>query len=106
MSANALSCPGCESTSFVKNGRIHNGRQNFKCKACGRQFVQNPTKKVIGQKTRDLIDKLLLESLSEAVITALHGSVKAMATFLMSILNMRRHDSKLRLRRKKGAVND
>jgi transposase-like protein len=57
----------------VKNGKIHNGRQNFKCKACGRQFVQHPTKKVIAQETRNLIDKLLLERLSLAGITRVTG---------------------------------
>lgn len=73
MSANALTCPRCQSTQVVKNGRIHNGRQNFKCKACSRQFVQNPTKKVIDPETRDLIDKLLLERLSLAGITRVTG---------------------------------
>ncbi len=37
-------------------------------KTTKRQFVQNSTKKVIGQETRDLIDKLLLEKLSLAEI--------------------------------------
>lgn len=73
MSAAPLTCPRCQSTAVVKNGKIHNGRQNFKCKACSRQFVQNPTKKVIGQDTRDLIDKLLLERLSLAGITRVTG---------------------------------
>lgn len=73
MSADSLTCPRCQATRIVKNGRIHNGRQNFKCKACGRQFVQNPTKKVIGQETRDLIDKLLLERLSLAGVTRVTG---------------------------------
>ena len=57
MSAKALSCPRQKSIHIVENGRIDNGRQNNKCKVCGKQFIQNPTKKVIGQDTRDLIDK-------------------------------------------------
>ena len=73
MSAPALTCPRCQSTQVVKNGRIHNGRQNFKCKACGRQFVLNSTKKVIGQDTRELIDKLLLEKLPLAGIVRVTG---------------------------------
>ncbi len=73
MSAPTLTCPRCQSTQVVKNGRIHNGRQNFKCKACGRQFVLNPTKKVIGQDTRELIDKLLLEKLPLAGIARVSG---------------------------------
>ena len=63
-----LNCPSCESESVVKNGRIHNGKQNYKCKNCGRQFVENPRNKRISQQTRDLIDKLLLEKIPLAGI--------------------------------------
>ena len=68
-----LTCPRCSSNQVVKNGFIHNGRQNFKYKDCSRQFVQHPTKKVIGQETKDLIDKLLLERVSLAGITRVAG---------------------------------
>ncbi len=61
-------CPTCASAHTVKNGRIHNGKQRFKCQDCGRQFVEQPTKKVIDQSTRDLIDRLLLERISLAGI--------------------------------------
>jgi transposase-like protein len=73
MSEAPITCPRCHSSRIVKNGLIHNGNQNFKCKDCNRQFVQNPTKKVIGQETRDLIDKLLLERLSLAGIARVTG---------------------------------
>lgn len=54
----------CASAKTVKNGRIHNGKQRFKCHDCGRQFIEQPTKKVIDQATRELIDRLLLERIS------------------------------------------
>lgn len=73
MSETSLTCPRCDSSQIVKNGFIHNGRQNFKCKDCSRQFVQHPKKKMIGQETRDLIDKLLLERVSLAGITRVTG---------------------------------
>jgi insertion element IS1 protein InsB len=63
-----LSCPSCESKHVVKNGRIHNGKQNYRCWECGRQFVQDPQNTLIDQATKDLIDKLLLERLSLAGI--------------------------------------
>ncbi len=63
-----ISCPSCESKHTVKNGRIHNGKQNYPCRGCSRQFVQDPQNKPIEQATRDLIDKLLLERLSLAGI--------------------------------------
>ncbi|PSB12554.1 hypothetical protein C7B62_01675 [Pleurocapsa sp. CCALA 161] len=41
------SCPSCNSEQIVKNGKIHNGKQNYKCRDCGRQFVENPQHKTI-----------------------------------------------------------
>ena len=61
-------CPNCSGCQTVKNGRIHNGKQRFLCHECGRQFVEHPHKKVIDQKTRELIDRLLLERISLAGI--------------------------------------
>lgn len=34
-----MKCPRCESTSYRKNGR-RNGKQNYLCKACGKQFSE------------------------------------------------------------------
>ena len=68
-----ISCPSCESKHTVKNGRIHNGKQNYRYRGCGRQFVQAPQNKVIDQVTKDLLDKLLLERLSLAGIARVTG---------------------------------
>ena len=59
MSITLPACPACDSTHTVKNGKIHNGKQNFKCRECGRQFVEDPQNKIIDQATKTLIDKLL-----------------------------------------------
>ena len=61
-------CPKCSSGRTVKNGRIHNGKQRFLCHECGRQFVEQPQKKIIDSTTRELIDRLLLEKISLAGI--------------------------------------
>lgn len=61
-------CPTCSAARSVKNGRIHNGKQRFLCRQCGRQFVEQPTKKVVNAATRELIDRLLLERISLAGI--------------------------------------
>lgn len=57
----SISCPSCESKQIVKNGKIDNGKQNYKCRDCGRQFVENRQQKIISQSTKNLIDKPLLE---------------------------------------------
>jgi transposase-like protein len=61
--ATPLYCFSCESNLIVKNGKIHNGKQNYRCRNCGRQFVKDPQNKIISQETKDLIDKLLLEKI-------------------------------------------
>lgn len=63
MNTDTLTCPRCTSEQTVKNGHIHNGKQNHRCKSCGRQFVQDPQNKVINHATKELIDRLLLEKL-------------------------------------------
>jgi len=73
MSISLPTCPACSSTDTVKNGKIHNGKQNFKCRPCGRQFVQDPQNKIIDPATKILIDKLLLERISLAGIARVVG---------------------------------
>ena len=73
MSTSPLACPTCQSTHVLKKGKIHNGKQNFKCRECGRQFVQDPQNKIIDQATRTLIDKLLLEKIPLAGIARVVG---------------------------------
>ena len=57
-------CPQCGSPWFKRNGHIHNGKQNHRCKRCGRAFVRNPENAVITEEQRTLIERLLLERIS------------------------------------------
>jgi transposase-like protein len=57
----------------VKNGKIHNGKQNHKCRGCGRQFVESPQWRKVSDETKALIDKLLLEKLPLAGIARVVG---------------------------------
>ncbi|WP_207683628.1 IS1 family transposase [Desulfonema magnum] len=66
-------CPKCKSDNIVKNGNIHNGKQGFLCKKCGRRFVENPSKKIISQETEDVIDRLLRERIPLAGIARAVG---------------------------------
>ncbi len=66
-------CPACNCENVVKNGKIHNGKQRFRCKDCGRQFVENPTKKVITTEQWEMVDKMLLEKLPLAGISRVMG---------------------------------
>ena len=89
MSTAPLVCPTCNSTHVVKNGKIHNGKQNFKCRECGRQFVQDPQNKIIDPAIKTLIDKLLLEKIPLAGIARVAGVSEP---WLQSYVNQKYQD--------------
>lgn len=68
-----MNCPSCVSHRIIKNAINATGKQNYKCKACGRQFVLDPLKSPIGKTTKALIDRLLLERISLAGIARATG---------------------------------
>jgi insertion element IS1 protein InsB len=57
-------CPQCGSRQYKRNGRLHTGKQNHKCKVCGRAFVLIPENHVITEGQQALIERLLRERLS------------------------------------------
>jgi insertion element IS1 protein InsB len=74
-------CPECGSGRFKKNGHIHNGKQNHQCKACGRQFVSDATKRVIDEEDRRLVERLLCEKIS------LHGICRAVGVSIRWLMD-------------------
>lgn len=95
-------CPRCSSDHVVKNGRIHTGKQNYRCRLCGRQFVLNPTKKVIDEETRARIDRLLLEKLPLAGIA---GALEVSESWLQHYVNQKYKavEQRVQVEEKKGA---
>src|SRR5215470_1998283 len=57
-------CPQCGSRWYKRNGHIHTGKQNHRCKVCGRAFVLTPDNVVITAEQRALVERLLLERIS------------------------------------------
>lgn len=66
-------CPGCGSNRVVKNGKSHSGKQNHKCRNCGRQFVSEPTNAIVADETKVLIDKLLSEAIPVSSVSRITG---------------------------------
>ena len=62
--SNREACPQCGSRDDKRNGRIHTGKQNYKCKTRGRAFVPVPANRVIPEAQRAVIERLLLERIS------------------------------------------
>ncbi len=80
-------CPSCSSTLIKKNGHIHNGKQNYRCLKCSRQFVLEPTQKIIDEKTKDLIRRVLLERISlEGVCRAFEVSMPWLLEFIDTLI--------------------
>jgi len=76
-------CPSCGSLGFVRNGFNRHGDQNHKCLECNRQFVLEPQNKIVSDKTRELIRKLLLERLSlQGICRATDVSQKWLLDFI------------------------
>src|SRR5713226_1996856 len=57
-------CPQCGSAWYKRNGHIHTGKQNHRCKVCGRAFVLTPENRVITEEQQVLIERPLLERIS------------------------------------------
>ena len=61
-------CPNCQADAVMKNDRTRLRAQNYKCRDCRRQFVEDPQWRMISEETKGIIDRLLLEKLSLAGI--------------------------------------
>ena len=79
-----LICPNCGSDDISKNGTSHRGKQNYICRDCGRQFVENPQRKSIESDTVALVERLLLERISLAGIAR---AVQVSSAWLQRFVN-------------------
>jgi insertion element IS1 protein InsB len=53
-----LICPTCGSDDVMNNGTARRGKQNYKCRDWGRQFVENPQWQPIDPDSKAMIDRL------------------------------------------------
>lgn len=63
-----MTCPTCGSHDISKNGTTRRGKQNYKCRDCNRQFVEDPQWKPKDKDTRAFVNLLLLEKIPLAGI--------------------------------------
>ena len=96
-------CPSCGSNCVVKNGKSHSGKQNHKCRNCGRQFVAEPTNPLVSDETKLLVDKLLSEAIPIASISRITGVSE---TWLYNYLKFKLRPHSPRCKdRQRGAVS-
>lgn len=65
-------CPQCHSPKIKKNGFTHYGKQNHKCKTCGRQFVLD-NQHTVDEFLREMARRALRERISLRGICRLIG---------------------------------
>ena len=63
-----MTCPTCGSHDISKNGTSHRGKQNYKCRDCNRQFVEDPQWQPKPKETKALVNRLLQEKMPLAGI--------------------------------------
>ena len=77
-------CPQCQSSKFKKNGHVHNGKQNYYCHDCRRQFVQRFEQYRIAEDKRALVERLLVERISlRGICRAVGVGLKWLLGFLV-----------------------
>ena len=77
-------CPQCGSSKYKKNSHIHNGKQNYQCHDCGRQFVQYCEQYLLSDDKRALIERLLVERISlRGICRAVGVTLKWLLGFLV-----------------------
>lgn len=83
-----MNCPSCQSSHIKKNGHIHNGKQNYQCKSCDRQFVADNQKKTVAQEQMEQIRKLLLERISlRGICRVMNVSLSWLLIFFRQVTN-------------------
>ena len=79
-------CPRCEETDYKKNGKTHQGKQNYRCRRCGREFIRAVDREPVSPEQQVLVKKLLLERISLRGICRVVGvSLDWLLTFLVSL---------------------
>src|SRR5512144_42636 len=91
-------CPQCGSMNYKRNGRIHTGKQNHRCKDCGRQFVLSAENRLISDAERALVKRLLNERLSlRGICRAVRVSLRWLVDFVVGGYAAAPDDLKVRL---------
>ena len=66
-------CPRCSAAHVVRNGENSAGTPTFRCRACGRRFVERPRKGPVTPDQEALVRRLLAERLSLRAVARATG---------------------------------
>jgi hypothetical protein len=86
-----------------RNGYTHYGRQNYRCKDCDRQFVEDS--QLIGEEVKDLIKALLLERLSlRGICRVTRVSLTWLPDFIVEVYSESPDDLNVKICQARGVV--
>src|SRR4028119_1965527 len=57
-----MHCPTCHCEQISKNGH-HRGKQRYRCKCCGRQFVESPCERGYSDTVKELCLKMYVNGM-------------------------------------------
>ena len=66
-------CPRCRATHVIRHGQTQSGSPNFRCRGCGRCFVERPKRRPVDDERKALVKRLLLERVSLRGIARVTG---------------------------------
>jgi insertion element IS1 protein InsB len=89
----SITCPHCRSSKIWKNGHKKNGRQNFLCGSCRKQFQQEYTYKGCCQRTGKQVVKMFIRNSGLRHIEYIAGVHRQTA---LSILTQKSEELKFR----------
>lgn len=64
----AVMCPSCNGNEVVSNGFTKSKKRIYRCKICGKQFVENPCRRRINEDTWAMVDSLLRDGVKISII--------------------------------------
>ncbi len=76
-----MQCPKCQSSHKKKNG-FRRGKQSYKCKDCGYQFVENPISRKYPPEVKQICLKMYLNGLGFRAISKRSASRRALIRLL------------------------
>ena len=83
-------CPRCSATHVVRNGATRAGKASYRCRGCGRRFVEAPAKGPVTDAQKALVERLLAERLSLRAIARATGHARSWLQAFVNDLDRRR----------------
>ena len=83
-------CPRCSAAHVVRHGSTRAGKPSFRCRGCGRRFVQAPAKGPVSDGDQAAVERMLGERLRLRAIARITGRSRSWLQQFVNPLSRRR----------------